>query len=449
MNSSLEVSTKPSLVIVALIVLVAFGTVQAQENERDRRDQQRTRQAQAVSQHVYDKIQQAQELAETENYDTALGLLSSLRDKDNLTDYERSNVLQHMGSIQFSTGDTLGAISTFSDLLSIPGLEEQIRQRIVYTQAQLNSAAERYADAIRLYEEWFELEPNPAPAPFIQYAKTLYQVDRYSEMIEPIESALQIAKKREIPVKEDWYVLLSFAYFRQENYREVRDIQKILLVNWPKKSYWLSLAGAYVELGEDDNLFATYDAIHMQGLFEKENEFLTMAQLYMQHDVPYKAGTLLEMEMDKGNVARNAKNYRLLSQAWSLALEDERSVPALKEAARLSEGGELDLRLANAYLNLGQYAECAGAVRGGLKKGAIKSPDNAWVTLGMCLYNQQKYREAISSFREAGKTRRSSRISDQWIAAIDIDIKRDEQIAYAETALREKLAQLMRREEIM
>ena len=50
-------------------------------------------------------------------------------------------------------------------------------------------------------------------------------------------------------------MLLNFAYFQQENYAESQETsRKILLVNWPKKRYWFSLAGAYTELGEDINL---------------------------------------------------------------------------------------------------------------------------------------------------------------------------------------------------
>ena len=49
-------------------------------------------------------------------------------------------------------------------------------------------------------------------------------------------------------IKEDWYSLLNFAYFQQENFSKVRDIQKILLIHYPKKRYWFSLAGAYTEV---------------------------------------------------------------------------------------------------------------------------------------------------------------------------------------------------------
>jgi tetratricopeptide (TPR) repeat protein len=254
-----------------------------------------------------------------------------------------------------------------------------------------------------------------------------------------------VAQKRNTTVKEDWYVLLNFAYYQQENYLKVRDIQKILLVNWPKKRYWFSLAGAYTELGEENNLLTSYDAAHTQGMLESEAELVTMAQLYMQHEVPYKAATLLDKEMKSGRVAKSAKNYRLLSQAWSLSQEDARSIPALKEAAKLSDEGELNLRLGNAYLNLGQYGECVAAVQAGVRKGGIKSPDNAQISLGMCLYNQKKYGEAKKAFANASKTPRSKRVSKQWIAVINSDLERNRQIRLAEQAARKQQEELAKR----
>ena len=433
--------------LVLLAGLLAAGVAYAQDDERAARDQQKTKQAQAVSKEVYDKITQAQDAVDEDNLDSALRILQSLNRSDKLTEYERQNVLNYLGFVHYNKGDVTAAIRTYEEMLRIPSLEEQIRKQTVYTLAQLATMEEQYVKAIRLLEEWFVLEINPAPDPYILYAQNLYQVNRYSEMIKPIETAMDVARKREKPVKEDWYVLLNFAYFQQEDYRKVRDIQKILLVNWPKKRYWFSLAGAYTELGEDNNLFASYDAAHTQELLERESELVTMAQLYMQHEVPYKAATLLEAEMESGRVKRNAKNYRLLSQAWQLAQEDENSIPALKEAARLSDEGELDLRLGNAYLNLGRYGECVSSVQAGLRKGGIKSPDNAQISLGMCLYNQQKYTASINAFREARKTRRSARISNQWIKVINSDIKRNEQIALAEAAARRQIRELAKRRE--
>ncbi len=445
MKSKFSNSLKLGLILLAGVV--AAGGAYAQDDERSRRDQQKTKQAQAVSKEVYDKILQAQEKVDADDMKGALRILDNLNRSDKLTEYEKSNVLNYIGFVHYNMGNTMAAMAVYEDMLRIPSLEEQIRKQTVYTMAQLATMEELYTKAIRLMEEWFSLELNPASEPYILYAQNLYQVNRYSDMIKPIETAMEVAKKRDKPVKEDWYVLLNFAYFQQENYRKVRDIQKILLVNWPKKRYWSSLAGAYTELGEENNLFASFDAAHTQGLWERESELVTMAQLYMQSEVPYKAATLLSSEMESGRVKRNAKNYRLLSQAWQLAQEDEKSIPALKEAARLSDEGELDLRLGNAYLNLGRYGECVSSVQAGLRKGGIKSPDNAQISLGMCLYNQQKYNASINAFREARKTRRSARISNQWIKVINADVARNEQIALAEAAARRQIRELAKRRE--
>jgi len=144
-------------------------------------------------------------------------------------------------------------------------------------------------------------------------------------------------------------------------------------------------------------------------------------------------------------VQKNSKNYRLLSQAWQLAMEDKKAIPALQAAARMETDGELYVRLGNAYLNLGEYAQCEEAVRSGLEKGGLKSPDNAQISLGMCLYNQREYQNAIRAFREAGKSSRSRRIANQWITVIESDIERNEQIRLAEAAAQRRMKELEER----
>lgn len=437
--------TSARFVVAIATCVLASGSLYAQDDEREKRDKQETKQAQAVSKEIYDRIQKAQELVDGKEYDAALRILNALKAKDNLTDYERQNVLNYVGFVHYNMDNIPAAMQTYEEMLRIPTMEDQIRKSTVYTLAQLNTMEEKYPRAVELIEQFFTLETNPAPEPFILYAQNLYQMERYADMIKPIETAMEVARKREKEVKEDWYVLLNFAYFQQEDYAQVRDIQKTLLMNWPKKRYWFSLAGAYTELGEDNNLIYAYDAAHAQGLLEKESELVTMAQLYMQAEVPYKAATLLDSEMKAGRVTDAGKNYRLLSQAWTLAQEDEQAIPALEAAAKAAEDGELDVRLGNAHLNLGQYGECVTAVQTGLRKGSLKNPDNAQISLGMCLYNLKRYNDSLKAFREAGKARRSQRIAGQWSRVIESDIERNKQISLAEAAAKKQAEELAER----
>lgn len=435
--------TTLKLCLAVIVGVLAFGNASAQERATEEdRAKTKTKQAQAVSKEVYERIQKAQEMVDEKNYQGALKLLNNLYNPDKLTEYEQANVLNYLGFVYYNMDDVGNAIRTYERMLAIPTLEEQMAKQTTYTVAQLLTMQEQYAKALSMVNRWFTLETNPAPEPFILKAQILYNLDRFPDMVEPIEMAMEVARKREKPVKEDWYNLLNFAYFQQENYTKVRDIQKTLLENWPKARYWKSLAGAFTELGEDEKLIYAYDAAHTQGMLTKDTEFVTMAQLYLQAEVPYKAGKLLQEKMDAGIVPKVEKNYRLLSQAWTLAQEDDKAIPALQEAARLADHGELDQRLANAYLNIGNHAECVKSANNAVRKGGLKNPDNMQISLGMCLYNLKRYADAKAAFRNAAKTARSRRTSDQWIRVIDADLERNRQIRLAEEAARKKRQEL-------
>ena len=434
--------TTLKLCLAVIVGVLAFGNASAQKATEEDRAKTKTKQAQAVSKEVYERIQKAQEKVDEKDYQGALKMLNAMYNPDKLTEYEQANVLNYIGFVYYNMDDIPNAIRSYERMLAIPTLEEQMAKQSTFTLSQLLTMEEQYGKALTTINKWFALETNPAPEPFILKAQILYNLNRYAEMVAPIESAMEVARKRGKPVKEDWYNLLNFAYFQQEDYRKVRDIQKILLENWPKARYWKSLAGAFTELGQDEKLIYAYDAAHTQGMLEKDTEFVTMAQLYLQAEVPYKAGKLLQEKMDAGIVPKNEKNYRLLSQAWTLAQEDEKAIPALQEAARLASHGELDQRLANAYLNTGDYGECVKSGNNAVRKGGLKNPDNMQISLGMCLYNLKRYGDAKTAFRNASKTARSRRMADQWIRVIDADLERNRQIRLAEEAARKKREEL-------
>lgn len=444
MNIKRGISLKLGLLFLA--GMLAFGNAAgAQTTRASKDDKTKTRQAQAVSKEVYERIQKALELIEAEKEQAALKILNSLYNPDKLTEYEQANVLNYIGFAHYNMDNMTEAIRTYNKLLAIPSIEPQMAKQTTYTMVQLLTVEERYLEALRTIDKWFMLEPNPSSDPFILKAQIYYHLDRYKAMVEPIENAMRVARERNKEIKENWYGLLNFAYFQQENFRKVLEIQKIVLQTWPKGRYWKALAGAYVELGEDEKLIYAYDAAHTQGMLVKGTEFVTMAQLYLQAEVPYKAAVLIEEKMEVGKVVKNEKNYRLLSQAWTLAQEDHKAIPALQKAAKLTSSGELDARLANSYLNIGDYGECVSSARTAIRKGDLKSPDHIQISLGMCLYNLQRYSDSKSAFRAAAKVPRSKRTATQWIRVIDAELERDRQIRLAEQAARKKRRELNER----
>jgi hypothetical protein len=77
-----------------------------------------------------------------------------------------------------------------------------------------------------------------------------------------------------------------------------------------------------------------------------------------------------------------------------------------------------------------------------IRKGGLKSPDNAQISLGMCLYNLRRYGDARAAFVAAGKSPRSKRTSEQWVRVINAEVERNRQIDLAEKAARKKREEL-------
>ena len=144
--------------------IFATGVVHAAKQDEER-DNQKTKQAQAVSKEVYDRIQKAQEAIDADDSDAALKILGALKGKKGLTEYELQNVLNYIGFVYYNLDNMPQAISTYEEMLRIPSIEEQIKKQTLYTLAQLLTMEEDYAKAISTRGKWFVLETNPAPDP--------------------------------------------------------------------------------------------------------------------------------------------------------------------------------------------------------------------------------------------------------------------------------------------
>ena len=205
------------------------------------------------------------------------------------------------------------------------------------------------------------------------------------------------------PTKENWWLLLRAAYFELDNIPKVRYVLERLLIEWSKKEYWTQLAAIYGQDELEEKQISAYATAYQEGFLEKSNEYVQMAQLYLSKEVPHKAAVVLQTGFDEGIVDKEVKNWRLLSQAWFLAQEDQMAIIALREAAKLSDDGELDVRLARSLANIADYKSCVDAAQTGIEKGGLKRDDESYITLGMCQFEEDMYEDAKNSFELASQ----------------------------------------------
>ena len=100
------------VVVFAMLMSSSVYAQLAKREERAARDQQKTKQAQAVSKEVYAQIEKAQELLDEDNDAGALRLLNRLYNPDKLTEYEQVNVLNYLGFIYYNMDDITNAMRT-------------------------------------------------------------------------------------------------------------------------------------------------------------------------------------------------------------------------------------------------------------------------------------------------------------------------------------------------
>jgi tetratricopeptide (TPR) repeat protein len=413
---------------------LGYGRVFAQDSEQSGEEKQ-TRQVSGISEKTYRKFAEAQELMEADDYNGALKILDEVKAKKNLSSTEAIQLYSFYGVLYFSQERYKESITAFEAMLKQEDLEDRQRTETLYTLAQLHFTIEDYQRAVDIMNQWLSAVENPGPAPFILLASAYYQLERYNDMIEPIEKAMAIARERDKPVKEQWYLLLRVAYYElydstkdKKHLTKVKDILEILVVNWPKKEYWTMLSGLYGELNDDRRQVAAYESAYDQGFLVKGTELVSLTQLLLQAEAAFKAARILEKGFADGIVEKDEGNLRLLSQAWQVAAEYDKAIPPLKQAASISNDGELDVRLANSYLNLGRYEECAASARSALDKGGLKSLAGAYELQGMCLFEQSDFEDSKSAFRQAAKDEKIVKRARNWINFIESEQARIAQL---------------------
>ncbi len=412
--------------IVALMAgILVLGTVGSAMAQVQKKEEKKTKETVAMSQQVYEVLVEVQELIETKDYATAQVKIEGLRDgKKKLSPYELAQLWNISAYSYYLQERYADAIDAYDHVLAQPELPEALAQSTLKTKAQLYFTLEDYESALGVIRELIAIIPEPSADVYMIEGQALFQLARYDEALVPIKTAINMYREQGQKPKENWLLLLRVIYFEQKDYENMLEVVKELIAYYPKDTYILVLAGIYSELGDTKKQLALVEVLYDKGLLANTSQVTNLANLYLLHGLPYKAAVVLDREMKTEIVKANERNLRLLSQAWYQAREDQKSIPPLERAAKISEDGELYIRLAQSHINLEQWKEAAAAARQGIKAGGLKRSDQANIMLGMALFNQKLLEQARTAFEAASRDKRSARAAGQWINYVDSEIRR-------------------------
>lgn len=421
-----------TLFVLLCVITIAVVSTQSYAQEGKKR---KTKQTAAMTEKVYKKLTEAQEFIEARQYNKGLSILSELARQEKLSPYERAQVHNYFAYTYFTLERYKDAIRSYERVLQQPDLPEGLVLNSTYTLAQLYFIEEDYRKAIELINKWFSMTEKPTENAYMLLGQAYYQLEDYKKSLVPLNKAYKLVKARGDKPKETLLLLIRVDYFNLGDYKNMIRILKELVELYPKTEYWLTMAGAYSELKQLKKQMAIFEMLYERGELQRGNQQLNLANLYLLHEVPFKAAKVLDKGIKEDKIEKNVRNLRLLSQAWLQAQESKKSIPPLKEAARISKDGDLNVRLAQAYINLDLYKDAVESLRTGLKKGGIKRKDQANIMLGMALLELKNFNGSISAFSEAAKDKRSRKAANQWKTYVQSEKNREKQL---EESLRRK-----------
>lgn len=373
------------LALIAVLLLGLSGAVFAQQDSGKEKEEP----VPTLDPRVAQDLLEAYELLEADEYQPALEQLNRLMDRrgDSMKGFDKASVLQIRGTTYVNLENMDSALEDFSAALALNALPKDQQNRLRFNLAQIYFVNERYADSIRLFEEWMKADVNVTDTAYFMLGAAHYNLDQFQEALESIQSAVDVSPE---PQKR-YYDLLNAIYSELGNIIDRTQLLETMVELWPNSlSYWRQLSSLYLEQGDQLKSFAALETAYVNGLITSGSDIVMLSQYYSTFDNPHRGAALIEKEMEAGRVERTVENLELLSQLWSQAREHSKAIPILREAAEMSDDGKLSFRLGQALLANEQNEEAEEALEAALEKGGLDESRraDAWILLGNARFNQ-------------------------------------------------------------
>ena len=424
-----------------LQLLPSIDSVAFAAEERKRR---KARRVPNISEMTFRRLAQAQELMDLKEYDAALEVLIEMEKRSRrYNGNELGQVYSMFAFIMFSKEDNPRTIQYYEKVLEQgDDITEGLEHGTMFSLAQLYFVEEEYQRSLDMMNRWLikkaDFGEDPGPNPRYFMGQVYYAMKDYPGATKQIELAITMAEERNmLPIKENWWQLLRFLYFEQDNWDRVLEILHVLVRDYPKRDYWVQLAGIYGQEGYEREQVLAMEVAHAGGYLDRERDVLNYGGLLMQEEVPYRAAKWMQVGFDEELVEATAKNLQSLGQAYQIAQDVDDAIPILEGAGKLSDDGEIFSRLSQLYLEKDEYKKCTDAADSALEKG-VDREYNTEIVLGMCLFNRDRLTQARKTFvtarrhARADKNESVERICNQWITYIDRDRIRRDELAKAE-----------------
>ena len=281
--------------------------------------------------------------------------------------------------------------------------------------ADLQMQTKAYEEALVNYKAWMDFTGKSDGDTWTKIANAYYALKQLDKMIVPADNAIAAYGDKQ---NKNPYILKLTSYYETKKFKEaVKTLETVVQIFPEDKTWWTQLGMFYLLVEDYQKGLETLDLAYKQGFLEKESEIKTLASLYSQNGVPYKAALLLEKHIDSGLVTRDDKNLSSLANAWHAAQHIDKAASYYGELAKMTN---LSKHYSKQGMLLKQDEQFKGAIvalNKALELG-VSNKGRLYMSIAESHFYLEQYKQAYKAINLAMKDPKTRKSAKGWVGFI-------------------------------
>jgi tetratricopeptide (TPR) repeat protein len=363
-------------------------------------------------------LKEALDLAQQKKFKEAMAKVREVQAIPGKTPYEEYKVNEIVAYIAVNLQDAATATKAWEATLDSGELSPaEMKQRLDQL-TKVYYGAKNYPKAIQFGTRYAK-EVGPDTEIALLVVQSYYLQQDYPRAIESAQALIRTASQSGQTVKKEWLDLLMDSQAKAGRDADAQATLEQLVAKYPSPLYWNNMF-IYVQNqgGSSDRKSLEVYRLKMLTNSLKDSDYVDMAQLALALGFPGDAKTVLDKGFNNkvlGTGANKDRENRLMNLAKENSAKDQKGLPQFEKEAIAAANGEADLKLGEAYASYGEYDKGIEAMKRALKKGGLKSSDEAHLQLGIAYFNSKRTSDAVSEFKAVPADSKLASVARLWV----------------------------------